>query len=138
MTIPFISSWTFVLFWNSIFKSTHSFLYNLTFLKTCPSSVSTYNEIKESKNSDGNNFIVLFQIGLSYFMNKFSFRSNLNLLESVAKMLKSSKFMAQWHCNRWSDVVDSLMFFRLLLQDWRSSCVQRLWCNSGRRFFRNK
>ena len=96
-------------------KTTYSFLYKLTFSKTYPSSVSTYNEIKESTNSGGNNFIVLFKIGLSCFMNKFSFRSNLNLVESVTKMLKSSKFMAQLHCNRWSDIADGLMLFRLLL-----------------------
>ena len=64
-----------------------------------------------SKSSNGNDFIV-FKIGLSRFINKLSLRSNLNLLQSVAKMLKSSKFMAQLHCNRWSDIADCLTFLR--------------------------
>ena len=49
---------------------------------------------------------------MSRFINKLSLRSNLNLLQSVAKMLKSSKFMAQLHCNRWSDIADYLTFFK--------------------------
>ena len=65
-----------------------------------------------SKSSNGNDFIVLFEIGLSRLINKLSLRSNLNLLQSVAKMLKSSKFMAQLHCNRWSDIADCLTFLR--------------------------
>ena len=64
-----------------------------------------------SKSSNGNDFIV-FKIGFSRFINKLSLRSNLNLLKSVAKMLKSSKFMAQLHCNRWSDIADCLTFLR--------------------------
>lgn len=43
------------------------------------------------KSSSGNDFIDLFRISLSHFTNKFSLRSNLNFLVSVAKMLKSSK-----------------------------------------------
>ena len=53
-----------------------------------------------------------FKIGFSHFINKVSLRSNLNLLQSVAKMLKSSKFMAQLHHNRWSDIADCLEFLR--------------------------
>ena len=49
---------------------------------------------------------------LSRFINKLSLRSKLNLLQSVAKMLKSSKFMAQLHCNRWSDIADCLTILR--------------------------
>ena len=36
-------------------------------------------------------------VGLPRFINKLSLRSNLNLLQFAAKMLKSSKFMAQLH-----------------------------------------
>ena len=36
----------------------------------------------------------------------------MNLLQSVGKMLKSSKFIARLHCNRWSDIADCLMFLR--------------------------
>ena len=49
---------------------------------------------------------------MSHFINKLSLRSNLNLLKSVAKMLKSSKFMAQLLCNRLSDIADYLTFFK--------------------------
>ena len=109
----------FALFYVSIFKTTFSFLFNIT-LKTYPSSsvhrmkLPLYIKTKsdnhvilqikllfQSKSSNGNNFIVLFKIGLPHFINKLSLSSNLNLLQSVAKMLKSSDFMAQLHCNRW-------------------------------------
>ena len=53
----------------------------------------------------------MFKIDLLCFLNKLSLISNLNLLESIAEMLKSSKFMAQLHCNRWSDIADCLTFF---------------------------
>ena len=66
------------------------------------------------KSSNGNNFIVLLKIGLSCFINKLSLRNNLNLLQSVVKMLNSTKFMVQLHCNRWSDIADCLMFFEVL------------------------
>ena len=36
------------------------------------------------------------------FFNKLSLGSDLNLLQSLAQMLESSKFMAQLHCNRQS------------------------------------
>ena len=52
----------------------------------------------------GNNFIVLFKIGVPHIINKFSLGSNLNLLESVANMLLSLKFMVQLHCNEWLDI----------------------------------
>ena len=45
-------------------------------------------------------FIVLFKRFLSCFISKLSLRSNLSILESLAKMLKSAKFMAHLHCNR--------------------------------------
>ena len=47
---------------------------------------------------------------MSRFINNFSLRSTLNLLQSVSKMLKSSKFMTQLHQNRWSDHADCLKF----------------------------
>ena len=50
--------------------------------------------------------------GFSHFINKLSLRSNLNLLESVAKIMTSSKFMAQLQGNRWSDTADCLTFLR--------------------------
>ena len=56
--------------------------------------------------------MVLFKVGISHFINKFPYRSNLNLLQPVAKMLKSSKFKAQLHSNRWSDIADCLTFLR--------------------------
>ena len=52
---------------------------------------------------------------MSRFINNFSLRSTLNLLQSVSKMLKSSKFMAQLHQNRWSDLVDCFKFLRRFL-----------------------
>ena len=42
-------------------------------------------------------------------------RSNLNLLKSVAKLLKSSKLMEQLQCSRWSDTADFLTFLRRFL-----------------------
>ena len=70
-------------------------------------------EIKlSSKGFSGNNFIVLFKLVLPCFINQFSLRSSLNLLESVAKMLKSSKFIVQLHCKRWSNIAGCLTFFR--------------------------
>ena len=47
------------------------------------------------RNHNGNDFIVLLKIGLSRFINKLTLRRNLNLLQSVAKMLKLSKLMAK-------------------------------------------
>ena len=66
----------------------------------------------KSKSSNGNDFIVLFKIDFSRFINKLSLRSILNLLQFVAKMLKSSKFKAQLQYNRWSDIADCLTFLR--------------------------
>ena len=65
-----------------------------------------------SKSFSGNYLIVMFKICLPRFINKISLRSLFDLLESVAKMLKPSKFMAQLHCNRWSDIADFLTFLR--------------------------
>ena len=48
----------------------------------------------------------------SCFIDKLSLRSNLNLLQSVAKMLKSSKFMVQLHCIRWSEIAYCFTFLR--------------------------
>ena len=66
----------------------------------------------QSNSSNGNSFIVLFKVGLSHFINKHSLRSNFNLLESIAKILKSSKFTTQLHCNGWLDIADCLTFFK--------------------------
>ena len=52
------------------------------------SDIDVILEIKLSKSFNGNDFIALFKIGLSSFINKLSLRSNSNLLQSVAKMLK--------------------------------------------------
>ena len=60
-------------------------------------------------------FIVLLKIGLSRFIKRLSLRSNLNLLDSAAKISKLSKFIVQLHCNRWSDIADCLTFFRRFL-----------------------
>ena len=46
---------------------------------------------------------------------KLSLRSNLNLLEFITNTLKPSKFMAQLHCNLWSDIADCLSFLRCFL-----------------------
>ena len=53
----------------------------------------------------------LFKIGLSRFINKFSLISDLSLLQSLAKILKSSKFMGQLHCNKGSGNGDCLNVF---------------------------
>ena len=43
-----------------------------------------------SKGSNGSELIALFKTGLSCFINKLSFKGNLKLLESVAKISKLS------------------------------------------------
>ena len=48
-----------------------------------------------SNNSNGKDLTVLFKIGLSQDISKFSLISKLMLLESLDKMVKSSKFMLQ-------------------------------------------
>ena len=45
-------------------------------------------------------------------MKRLSLRSNLNLFDSVAEISKSSKFIVQLHCNRWSDIADCITVFR--------------------------
>ena len=56
-----------------------------------------YTTIKfcHSNNSNGKDLTVLFKIGLSQDISKFSLISKLILLESLDKMVKSSKFMLQ-------------------------------------------
>ena len=44
--------------------------------------------------------VVLFKTGLSHLINKASFTSNLNLLESNAKISKSLKVIGELQCNR--------------------------------------
>ena len=36
----------------------------------------------------------------------------MNLFDSVAKISKSSKFIVQLYCNRWSDTADCITVFR--------------------------
>ena len=48
---------------------------------------------------------------MSPFIKRLFLRSNLNLLDSAAKILKLSKFIMQLHCNSWSDIADCLTFF---------------------------
>ena len=43
---------------------------------------------------------------------KDSLRSNLNLLDSAAKISKLLKFIVQLQCNRWSDIADYLTVLR--------------------------
>ena len=49
------------------------------------------------------------KISLSRFINKLFLRSNLNLLESIVKIL-SSNFIEQSHCNIWSDTLRAEAF----------------------------
>ena len=51
---------------------------------------------------------------MSRFIKRLSLRSNLNILDSAAKISKVSKFIVQLRCNRWSDIADCLTFFRRL------------------------
>ena len=54
------------------------------------------------------NFIVLFKQVLSRFINKLYIKNLLDLLQSLARVSKSSKFMTQLHWNSWSDIADGL------------------------------
>ena len=59
-----------------------------------------------------NGLIVLFKIGHVLLTNS-PLDITLNLLESAAKIWKLSKFMAQLHCNKWSDIGDCLTLLSL-------------------------
>ena len=59
-----------------------------------------------------NSLIVLFKIGHVLLTNS-PLDITLNLLESAAKIWKLSKFMAQLHCNKWSDIGDCLTLLSL-------------------------
>ena len=59
-----------------------------------------------------NGLIVLFKIGHVLLTNS-PLDMTLNLLESAAKIWKLSKFMAQLHCNKWSDIGDCLTLLSL-------------------------
>ena len=58
-----------------------------------------------------------FATSFTRFFNKLCCRSNLYLLEFLAKMLKSSKFMAQLNCNSWSDCLTVLRCFSCKIGD---------------------
>ena len=47
---------------------------------------------------------------MSCLVSKLPFKSNLNFLESDAKISKSSKDIGESHCNRWLHIADSLTY----------------------------
>ena len=53
-------------------------------------------------------------MGLSRDFSKLSLTSKLILLESLYKMVKSSKFMLQSQVSKWSEITDCLTFLRRL------------------------
>ena len=53
-------------------------------------------------------------MGLSRDISKLSLISKLILLESLDKMVKSSKFMLQSQVSKWSEIADCLTFLRRL------------------------
>ena len=53
-----------------------------------------------SNNSNGKDLTVLFKVGLSQDISKFSLISKLILLESLDKMVKSSRFMLQFQVSK--------------------------------------
>ena len=57
----------------------------------------------------------LIKSGLSRFIKRLSLRSNLDLLDSAAKILKLSMFIMQLHYNRWSDIADVLTILGVFL-----------------------
>ena len=63
-----------------------------------------------SNNSSGKDLTVLFKMGLSRDISKLSLISKLILLESLDKMVKSSKFMLQSQVSKWSEIADCLIF----------------------------
>ena len=76
-----------------------------------------------------------FKTGLSRLISKLLFIGNLNLLESDAKISKSSKVLGESHCNRCSDITGSLVFLIRFPVRFEVLCV--LVKNAGQ-FFRNK
>ena len=103
-TNPFIFfCWAFTWFHQGIvstvtFKMLHALLLKrqskrYTIIKFCHSS-----------NSNGKDLTVLFKVGLSQDISKFSLISKLILLESLDKMVKSSKFMLQFQVSKWSEI----------------------------------
>ena len=71
------------------FKMSH------TFLSKRQSKRDTIIKFCHSNNSNGKDLTVLFKMGLSRDISKLSLISKLILLESLDKMVKSSKFMLQ-------------------------------------------
>ena len=82
--------------------------------------------------------MVPFKIGLSRLINRLSLMSSLKLLVSVAKTSKLSKLMTQSHCKRWSETVDSFIFFtRFSVKLEIPICSAALVKNVGK-FYHNK
>ena len=95
-----------------IFKKLHTFLLKrqskrYAIIKFC-----------HSNNSSGKDLTVLFKMGLSRDISKLSLISKLILLESLDKMVKSSKFMLQSQVSKWSEIADCLTFLRRLFVRW--------------------
>ena len=151
----FLFFWTFP-FSTRAFAKLHCLLPLSLLIKTYTSSASTRKKItinikRKSKNHvivetrlsswsksfNQKGFIVLFKIGLQRFINKLFFKNNLILLKSTTKLLKSSMFMAQLHCNRWSHIADCFIFLRHSPLRLEITCVPLLWCKIDKRFFCN-
>ena len=90
--------------------TTFTFLFNITFKNILDLPIHR-TKLLLYINTKSDNHVIL-EIKLSRFIIKLSLKSDLKLLQSVAKILKPSTFMAQLHCNRWSDIADCLMFLR--------------------------
>ena len=115
MTNPFIYffCWAFALFHQGIVITvTFKMLY--TFLSKRQSKRDTIIKFCHSNNSNGKDLTVLFKMGLSRDISKLSLISKLILLESLDKMVKSSKFMLQSQVSKWSVIADCLTFLRCL------------------------
>ena len=83
-----------------------------TFLLKRQSKRYTIIKFSHSNNSNGKDLTVLFKMGLSPDISKLSLISKFILLESLDKMVKSSKFMLQSQVSKWSETADCLTFFR--------------------------
>ena len=81
-----------------------------TFLLKRQSKRYTIIKFCHSNNSNGKDLTVLFKMGLSRDISKLSLISKLILLESLDKMVKSSKFMLQSQVSKWSEIADCLIF----------------------------
>ena len=75
--------------------------------------------------SNGKDLTVLFKMSLSWDISKLSLISKLILLESLDKMVKSSKFMLQSQVSKWSEIADCLTFLRRLFVNHLYPCGSR-------------